>query len=104
MRRKVTVLNGDSDCAQTLAQRDYTDVVVGDYVEMSGSDVVVAANDSDWQQVRVRAPNAIVVVDGDRDIALQATLFPPERVIATSAAGAALADQVEDVLFERSSA
>ena len=101
MRRKVTVLSGDSECAQALARRNYADVVVDDYVELSGSDVVVAGDDSDWWQIRVRAPNAVILVTGDRDAACQATLFPPERVIATSAAGAALADQVEDVLFER---
>lgn len=72
-----------------------------DYEEMSGSDVVVVSPDADWMQVRVRAPNAVLLVAKDRDAVLQATLFPPERVIETGATGAELAGQIEDVLFER---
>jgi hypothetical protein len=103
MRKQVTVLNGDSECAQTLAERDYTDVVVDDYVEMSGSDVVIADDGCDWEQVWVRAPNSTVLVCGDRDSASRALLFPDERVIAVDAStrGAALAELVEHVLFER---
>ena len=103
MRRKVTVLNGDSECAQTLAERDYADVVVDDYAEISGSDVVVADDGSDWEQVWVRAPNSTVLVCGDRDSASRALLFPDERVLAVDGGtrGAALADLVEHVLFER---
>ena len=52
-------------------------------------------------QVRVRAPNAVLLIAGDRDQVLQATLFPPERVIETGATGAELAGEIEDVLFER---
>ena len=102
MRRKVTVLNGDSECAQILAARDYTDVV-DDYAELSGSDVVVADDGCDWEQVWVRAPNSTVLVSGDRDAACKALLFPDERVIAvdSSTTGEALADLVESVLFER---
>ena len=76
-------------------------MVVDDYVELSGSDVVVAGDDCDWMTVRRRAPNAVLLVPGSRDAVLQATLFPPDRVIEASAIGSELADLVEDVLFER---
>jgi hypothetical protein len=103
MRKKVTVLGSESECAQTLADRDYADVVVDDYVEMSGSDVVVASGDCDWTRVRGRAPNAVVLVRGDREAALRETLFPDERVIAVerSTSTSELVELVESVLFER---
>jgi malate/lactate dehydrogenase len=99
-------------CAQRIAERDYADVVVDDYEELSGSAVVVATTEPDGAAIRDRAPDAVVIVATDSVAATcqqvcETTRFPRERVIGLpdSAAGDAATDSivemVEAVLFDR---
>jgi hypothetical protein len=68
--------------------------------EISGADVVVVqANDGDeWAEtIRVRAPNAVVVVIGDSPEAVcEGTLFPRARIIGVG--DRAAADAVVDAV------
>ena len=68
--------------------------------EISGADVVVvqAADSAEWgERVRVRAPNAVVVVVGDSPhVICEATLFPRARVIGVGDQSAA--DAVVDAV------
>jgi malate/lactate dehydrogenase len=77
-----------------------------DYEEISGSKVVVVVTTgADGGEIRVRSPEAVVVVVADpvaetcRSL-YDATLFPPERVIGIPDSAATL-EAVEAILFDR---
>jgi hypothetical protein len=84
VRSKISVV-GSSELARLLTERDYADVVQAAAGEdLAGSSVVVLAAPGDelFEDIRRRAPAAVVVVAGHSPQPVcEATLFPRARII-----------------------
>ncbi|MFL5894034.1 MAG: hypothetical protein ACJ76Z_02840 [Thermoleophilaceae bacterium] len=103
MRPKITVVGG-GELAATLAERDYATVVSGrNGDDVSGSDVVVLAEQAEglFDAIRDRAPNAVVIVAGDSPAAVcEATLFPRSRILGVEDV-ASVPDVVDSIVLDR---
>jgi hypothetical protein len=104
VRRKISVVGG-AELAQVLADRDYADVVrVGAGDDLSGSDVVVLAEPGEelFDDIRVRAPNAVVVAVGlsPRPVC-EATLFPRARIVGVGGDTDYVAQAIDSIVLDR---
>jgi hypothetical protein len=102
VRPKITVL-GEEGCAQQLREADLADVST-DLADVSGSDVVVlyTGNGDIYDEIRERAPNAVVVVaKGSPQPACEATLFPRSRIVGLGEGDADVVDVVESIVLDR---
>jgi hypothetical protein len=97
MRKKISVIGGEGkELGDSLAR--YADVTR----DPGGADVVVLAGEADLEEIRHRAPAAVVLIAGDRleqraKAVYEATLFPRARIIGVSDPAAAAAA----IVFER---
>lgn len=103
MRPKICVL-GDSELARVLRDRDYADVVdAGAGEDLSGAALVVVVGRAEnlFDDIRDRAPAAVVVVAGDSPQPVcEATLFPRARILGVNGTDAA-AEVADSVILDR---
>jgi hypothetical protein len=97
MRKKISVIGVKGvEIGDALAR----DANVSD--DVSGADVVVLAGDGDLEEIKHRAPAAVLLIAGDRieercQEACEATLFPRARIIGVTNPSEAAAS----IVFER---
>ena len=103
MRQKIAVV-GDAELGRVLAERDYAEVVqVGAGEDLSGALVVVLTEPAEelWDDIRNRAPAAVVIVAGESPQPVcEATLFPRSRIVGISEP-AELPEVVDSIVLDR---
>jgi hypothetical protein len=104
VRQKVAVV-GDAGLARRLGEQDYADVVhAGAGEDLAGSDVVVLAAPGNelFDDIRDRAPNAVVLTVGHSPQAVcEAVLFPRARLVGIDGDEPAVVDVVDAILLDR---
>lgn len=106
MRKRVAVIGGSYvDGIRAGGHVDVVDVDKAGLDELSGADVVVLEGEGDeslHEQVRDRAPSAIVVVVGGSPQSIcETTLFPRARIIGLEADDALVSRVVDSIVFDR---
>jgi hypothetical protein len=104
VRQKIAVV-GDAELGRVLAERDYAEVVqVGAGEDLSGALVVVLTEPAEelWDDIRNRAPAAVVIVAGESPQPVcEATLFPRGRIIGVEADPALVSRVIDSIVFDR---
>jgi malate/lactate dehydrogenase len=103
VRQKIAVI-GNTDLSKILAERDYAEVVEVDAGEdLSGAGIVVLTEPAEqlFEDIRDRAPAAVVIVTGDSPQPVcEATLFPRSRIVGISEP-AELPEVVDSIVLDR---